>query len=422
MAFYTTDDFLREANRQMDGYRERMVRFEELARDTETKRRDLATRLMTAYSDLGAALLPDLSATAFSDLAARLGLPELNGIFRNGSERQARIDQRLDQIETSDLYRTREQQVYELQKQLEEVRPAFEHARADWDALNRLPRCRELVERQYGTPQYPHRGWLRFFNGQYLSDWRHADEIIATLRVSAFPEVIDRYRERQEQVEVLGRSVSDLQSRLNAIQAVLQERDNLLQERNELPARVHEQVGRTVAPLLDKIDLTALPNADTLKGRGVVLDGMEHQIRYLDDLSVKVRQDLSQLAQRANRLEDEQQRYASDRYRYRNKRFSQEQFDKRFDRRRIERYDVLYNRYNRAGTTIYVFDDYYRASPLEEFLWWDVMTDGRIDGNFIPEVQEYRAMNPGYVYERPMYERPEDTSSVSGFSDFGDNS
>jgi hypothetical protein len=134
---------------------------------------------------------------------------------------------------------------------------------------------------------------------------------------------------------------------------------------------------------------------------------MEHQVKYLDDLKVKIQQDMAQLQERAGKLATERQRYDADRYRYRNKRFTQEQFDKRFDRRRIERYDVLYNRYDRAGTTIYVFDDYYRASPLEEFLWWDVMTDGRLDGNFIPEVQEYHAMHPDYSYQSPgYYERP----------------
>jgi hypothetical protein len=425
MAFYSTDDFLKEAGRQIDGYERQLTRFDTLANDTKAKRQDLQTRLSVAYADLGSALLPELSAVAFDELANRIGLPELRTIYQNGVHRQTQIDQRLDEIESSDLYRNREQRAYDLQKQMDEVRPAYDMAHSAWDAMNHIPRLRDLVERQYGTPNYPHRGWLRFFNGQYLADWRRTDEIVAEYSVSSFVEVISRYRERQEQVQVLGRSVNELDAGLKAIQTVLQERDSLLTQRERLPQLVQQKVGHTIAPVLSKIDISALPNPDTLRSRAVLLDGMEHQVQYLDDLVVRIEEDRAKLQDRYLRLSSERDRYAQNRYRYRNKRFSQEQFNKRFDRSRIDRYDVLYNRYDRMGTTIYVFDDYYRVSPLEEFLWWDIMTDGRLNGSFIPEVQQYYDMHPDYSYQPDYYDRSDYDSGVAagaGYSDFADNS
>ena len=41
------------------------------------------------------------------------------------------------------------------------------------------------------------------------------------------------------------------------------------------------------------------------------------------------------------------------------------------------------------------FDRYSRASFATNFLWWDVMTDGRLDGDFIPEVQKHRSVHGG---------------------------
>ena len=77
MAFYSTDDFLREATRQMEGYQEQLARFDRLMRDTKAKRQDIQGRLGNAYADLGAALLPELTTTSFEELANHLGLPEL---------------------------------------------------------------------------------------------------------------------------------------------------------------------------------------------------------------------------------------------------------------------------------------------------------------------------------------------------------
>ena len=45
------------------------------------------------------------------------------------------------------------------------------------------------------------------------------------------------------------------------------------------------------------------------------------------------------------------------------------------------------------------------------------MTDGRLDGNFIPEVQAYGALNPNYQYDRSAFSAS-DNSGVAA-NDFG---
>ncbi len=53
-----------------------------------------------------------------------------------------------------------------------------------------------------------------------------------------------------------------------------------------------------------------------------------------------------------------------------------------------------WGRYNTSHTTIYNFNRYDNYDFFSNYLWWDLMTDGRLDGNFIPEVSDYRAANP----------------------------
>ena len=97
-------------------------------------------------------------------------------------------------------------------------------------------------------------------------------------------------------------------------------------------------------------------------------------------------------------------------YRFRNKRWNTEQFSRKFNRNE-DVYDRRLHKYRHTGDTIYSFNDYSRPSFIEEFLWWDIMTDGRLDGNFIPDVHEYYASHPSYHYERNSYS-----------TDYGDNS
>jgi hypothetical protein len=53
---------------------------------------------------------------------------------------------------------------------------------------------------------------------------------------------------------------------------------------------------------------------------------------------------------------------------------------------RTDRWRKRRERWGHTHTQIVTFHDYGRYDPVRDFLWWDVMTDGRLDGDFIPEV------------------------------------
>ena len=414
---FNVQDFVREADAQLSRYEQHAARFLGLAGETERRRSDLRARQDVAATQLADAVLPDLSPASFRELSAKLGMPELTGILQHSRDRETRIDARVAAIEESEAYKTRASVRGRAELQLEEVRPLFDLALNDLRYLQSLPRLRDMVERGYDTVKYPHKSWTRFFKREYLQDWRRADEICALLKISSFSEVTTRYRDRQEQSEVLGRTVHDGEAKLKEIADLEGERDHLLAERAAQPDAIRLEAGKRIGSILKSntklIEQLGFPQ--TLQGRIREIDGMEHQVDYLQELRVQIERDASQVQERAAKLRDERDRYHSDLYRYRNKQFSNDQFEKRF--RRDGRYDKLYSRYERTGNTVYVFNDYNRVSSLNDFLWWDVMTDGRLDGNFIPEVQAYGALNPDYQYDRSLFAASD--NSVGNSNDFG---
>jgi hypothetical protein len=150
------------------------------------------------------------------------------------------------------------------------------------------------------------------------------------------------------------------------------------------------------------------------------IEGIEHQTRYLEEVSGRMRNDLSQLLDRSGRLQEEKHKYESNRYRYRNKRFTGEQFGKRFGR--TDRYTKIHDRYSRMSERVYVFHDYDRGAGWDDFLWWDLMTDGRFDGNFIPEVAEWHDHHPHHSYISDHHHSSHSFSTSSNDSLFDDNS
>ncbi len=401
---YDVDDFLRAADEQVDRYNSHRGRFETLAGETQTRQADLRERRSEAFASLAATLLPDLSDSAtLETVASRLGLHEIRTLQSQLLEKLSRNAFRRREIESSPAYADRELNLLRLETKRDELEPLYRHANEEWQKYQSQEKLAQLMGREYGTDRYEHRGWWRFLNPQFLDDWRCADAATEALGFATFEGLRIAYRERAEQMQVLGRDWSELQEQREAIETLEEERERLIREETELPQETYRAMGERIAAILDggKSPLVdALPNPDALRSRLTEISGMSAQAEYLDGLRTQVEREAAGIAERAEKLYGERNRYAGNRHRYRNKRFSGEQWDKRFGNHRTARYEPLYGRYSRASDTVYVFHDYNRASGLQDFLWWDVMTDGRLDGNFIPEVREWRDHNPDYRYDR----------------------
>lgn len=409
---YDVDDFIRAADGELREYDTHAHRFEELRRSNTEKQAELKSRLQEAQGRLAETALSDMSEASVSALAQKLGLPALMAGFREMADRGQRLAERLAQIESNPAYTNRELRRLQIDTELREVEPLYNDARAGLEQMSRLSGLDGLITRQWGTPQYPHQGIFRFFKPEYLHDWKNADAAVAALKAKNFAEVAQRYADRKEQNQVLGERVGRRRDELKQLETLEWEVSKLEKEQLDLPNQLKARLGSELASYLvvrGPDSASALPDPESAKRGLAAVEGIKHQITYLEETANKLEGDLSGLLERSGRLRDEKRRYESERYRYRNKAFSQDQWDKRFGR--ATRYRKVGDRYEHVTEVVYVYDRYDYVSPWEEFLWWDVITDGRIDGNFIPEVAEYRDTNPNYSYDRSAYSAPSDSAS-----------
>lgn len=409
---YDVDDFIRAADVELREYDSHSQRFEALRGSNAQKQADLRARLQEAQARLSDTILTDTSEASVTALAQKLSLPALVAVLRETTSRGQRLAERLAQIESNPAYAEREIRRLRIETELREVEPLYNEARTALESMNRLSGLDGLIARQWGTPQYPHQGILRFLKGEYLRDWKNADAAVAALKASNFAEVAQRYADRKEQNQVLGERLGRRRDELKQIETLEWEFGKLQAEQADLPQQLKARLGSELAAYLTvrgPESASALPDPESAKRGLAAVEGIKHQIAYLEETANKLEGDLSGLLERSGRLRDEKRRYESERYRYRNKSFSQDQFDKRFGR--ASRYQRTGDRYERVTEVVYVYDRYDYVSPWETFLWWDVITDGRIDGNFIPEVAQYREMNPDYSYDRSAYSDASDSGT-----------
>lgn len=419
---YDVDDFLRQAAAELAQYQNQEQQFQSLLSENERRAAELRQRQSEAWAQLGAVALPAATEPALNALADQLRLPGLEKIADEVQSRRQTIAETIEQIETSAAYLNRERRRVQIQAELDETQPLADFAQAELQKLRKLPGMEELYRERWGTKHYEHRGLLRFFNREFLEDWRRADIIVQSLRVSSFAEAAALFKQRLENAEVLSETLQRLHKEQAEIDGLEQERQRLLDEQEALPETLQQRTGQMLAQMLETRGRDAtreLPASEDALRVYAKIEGVEHQIRYLEEVSGRMRSDLSQLLDRAGRLQEEQRKYEGNRHRYRNKRFTEEQFGKRFGR--TDRFVKIHDRYSRMSERVYVFHDYDRGAGWNDFLWWDLMTDGRFDGNFIPEVAEWRDHHPHHSYIADHHSGFS-SSSTSNSSLFDDNS
>jgi len=419
---YDVDDFLKQASAELAQYESQEQQFQGLLSENERRAAELRERREAAWAQLGASVLPVPTAEALTRLADQLRLPGLKKIADETTERRAEIERFIAEIEGLPAYQDRERRRVHIVAELNEVQPLCEFAEGELQKLRKLPGMQELYDERWGTSHYEHRGLLRFFNREFLEDWRRADDIVKALGVANFAEAASKFKQRLENAREMTEAVQRLHAEQKRLDKLEQDRQDLIDEQEGLPAVQQQRAGQMLAETLatrGKDGVRDLPAPEDALRAYTVIEGVEHQTRYLEELSGKMRGDLTQLLDRAGRLREETRRYESNRHRYRNKRFTDEQFGKRFGR--TARYTKIHDRYSNMSERVYVFHEYDRGSALQDFLWWDLMTDGRFDGNFIPEVAEWRHHHPHHSYIAD-HGSSFSSSSMSHTSAFDDNS
>ena len=409
---YGVDEFMQAAERQRAELTKQLDNVAQLRNQHTERRAEVQARADEAQKELLFALLPDLTPESIRRAVARTGyasLAQTNPQAQLAAE-TARLSARVKQLEADSRYRNREllraPHTGTLTQGLDEL---MEFRRAIVESMEGLshPRLEHLLEVGYDTADYKV-GWWR---SAYYSDRKAAKEILS--RASGkqrFREVREDYLQSREALVEYDQKIASLKGELSAGEALEREHDEAVAALSDVPGRLlsslHEKLGKYLQDLEAPAIAERLKDEPDLQSLLKRWDGLRHKLGYLDELSQK------QLDETEQKIRSEQQKLERDVMKYsrpknQDARFPAGDFERRFQDRPRSFWTSI-NRYERSYDTVYGYDGYERASLVESFLWWDLMTDGRIHGRYISDVERHYQTYPHYHYERSMFDDRDD--------------
>ncbi|MCU0329582.1 MAG: hypothetical protein MUC47_01240 [Candidatus Kapabacteria bacterium] len=389
MSEYGIDEFIRRAEQRIAFDRSRLTSYDGVSANHAERLQQLEQRLHDALASLAYDVLGTLDESSVTTWASRNNAPDVEerwyALVRTRGEKQ----RALEAVEADPRWATRQAMTMAsagvLPAQIEELQPMLTEAEETYGRLHHQ-RLGELVSKGWGTPTYPHQRWTRFFNSEFLRDWEAADALVERSGCASWDELVTLWDEARIRRDTFRASMDDLQDQLRNIQQ--------LEERH---AKALAYITGFEAHLAATLGALLEARRCGSHERLTILDGLRHQIDYLNRIIDRVRAERAAAEEKLLALEQERDRYRNDAFRYRNKRFTADQLSRRLGVDE-ERFAATMDRYDSLGATIVAFDAYTKASALQDFLWWDVITDGRLDGNFIPEVASWRGERPGYTW------------------------
>jgi hypothetical protein len=409
-------DWALAATRQRDEISLSRQSLERAIADHDHRRATVAEQANHALAELVAVLLPDLSPPTLATAAQQTGYtPLLSADVGASMTREAQEHARkLAAIEANPLFSQREYLRDPRGGKLIVELAELDSARASLEPLVTLashPRLPHLLEVGYGTPRYD----VPFWRLSYYSDWEAGDEVLAALpQFQTFADFRAEYERATGALASLAERRGQIEQDLRQGAALDLAHASALQAKQTIVPRTLERLraalGRHVVDSGREVLGPLLSTVPALDILGKRVFGLAAKLSYFDALRTSelapMQRDLDLLQQRAERDILKFSRPKNARYP-----IAQEKFDQRFKPFQ-PRFTKRWDRYQRTADTIYVFDRYDRGSWVSDFLWWDVMTDGRLDGDFIPEVMAHHQRHPGYHYEP---DRLADPSHLASF-------
>jgi hypothetical protein len=358
----------------------------------DTARQD--EELEGAWDHLAEVLVPRLDVAGLDRLAAGLHLPAIHGqavatlrhqtLARAAHRRTALLaDPRLQQAEAIEN---------EVSIRLAELNEAAAPLQTSTRALENEPLYMELLAHRYGTPEYA----VRFWQMSFYKHWKHADIIVEVygprLKRESFADIVALYVRERAALDELRQNISAQQGRVAEIKAL---RDELAVCETTVATidgttlkAVRTRVKDHVKPL-DEASLTGLVAFDAGAALAVKrILGVQKKKTYLGAIDQEqVKTSLNDLGVMKQKLGRTRTKLGRSKYQY--KTWTRAEAERMVGPDRSDRWHKRRQKIDEARTRIVEFHHYDRWDPVRDMLWWDVMTDGRLDGNFIPEVRDH---------------------------------
>ena len=398
---YTVADFMKAAARQREVLEAASANFERRQADHSTRMEDLRRQFDEAVTGLSRLILPVLSPVAVQRAAKLcayaplLSSDPISAMKAEGKKLEADIARMEADPRYVDRYALRTPGVGKLVLELQELEEYRTSISNDLDRAEH-PRLKKLLNAGYGTDQYKTRWW----QWSYYADWKAGDEILAKFpQWKDFDELRAEILKMREDLSVYDRRLLELRREITAGEKLEKEHDAAVSRLANLES-IHladwqERISRYVVenPEVVADRLGGEPDLEALLKTTI---GLRKKTDYLAQLAA------AQIEEPAEMVKAELAKLARDSTKFARPKYSalvfpSDVFEHRF-RDRSEQLNKGCRRYDSASLTICAFTDYRRASFAEDFLWWDLMTDGRIDGNFITEVGAFHSAHPDYSW------------------------
>jgi hypothetical protein len=391
-------EFVKLATSQVNTLQRALKAVEEAERQHREQMGKLQEARDRALDELVSLSLPALTREAFAAVPSLTGYRqfERNDPFERMERRRQELSARVVAIEADEKYRRREQLLNPAAGDLTLKRDELENRLKLMDETlaqyEGEPEFLGLVERGYGTDRYS----LTWADLQYYSDWKYGDLITEKFGQQSFGDVLHGYQQVKAGREVFYQDVQRVRGQIAEIEALVTERQASLSALENIEAETLKgcwQQLREHLEYIDRNELAALFPTD-LNRAGLLkrIHGIEKKMEYLDELAGRyLTPERQQLLAMINKLDRKVAKYSRPKNRGARipvaeaNQMLRDPTAKLASRRR--RFDESYHQ-------IVYFERYDAFDYARDMLWWDVMTDGRLDGDFIPEVQAWREQHP----------------------------
>jgi hypothetical protein len=347
----------------------------------------------SAWENLIGQLVPELSADALNRAAQLVHLPEID-VYRTHDrmqKEQEKLRALIQETEANPDWSNRAAHDNEAQIRLAEVNDALVPLQAGINELEEEPAFLDCIHAGYGTASYAGRFWQL----SYYRLWKHGDLVVEKygprFGITDFAGVRQRYERDQGAVTALVAERDRWQTRQKALRLLGTTHEKATADLGSLGPRQLAWVRgrlRTHLSSLSAGERAQLSGQDeSLRIAHARVAGTEAKRDYLEQLRsemigpaiadltaglAKIDRDLGKLRRPKNAA----------------RRFSDDEYQRRFGKDRHFGWQKRRTRIHDARTCVIQFHHYDRWSYSNDLLWWDVMADGRLDGNFIREVRE----------------------------------
>lgn len=366
-----------------------------------TERAKVDAERAQAVHDLGDAVLPSLEAKVIARAAETVGLLGLpaEDLPAKVEARRAWLAARVGEVERDPRYVQRELLLHprtgSLPRAIAEATELRAPASEVVSTCDDHPRFERLLETGFGTPEFS-APWWRY---SYWEDRSAASAIVALFPgKTTFAEVRAEYEGAKSTVAVFDADIARHRAELADVEALVREHAAAVDEHQHLDARALAHTrGRIVEHLLTSdasLVSQRLGRAPALRLLFLRASGLAAKLAYLDGVErVHVGEIAKDIEDRRVKLEGVEQRTR--------RRWAPMPADK-FAKLAVDRRPAYERRWQRVGKvyeSVRLYDRWDRGRYYDDLLWWDLMTRGRYDGSYLPDVTEFHRRHPGYRFE-----------------------